>query len=177
MVQRKKPEPKDLLDAEIQETEQLIKWALVEEEVLALKRARQAIKEGSGSEHDAQGDPAILGPSLPSHETLTANPPRIQERERGGSLSRGTQGTDTATAIRENYQLADAPVKAWILVSAWIVSGLVILMLLASYLAVKGIYIDALRPLWSPIPSDDAKWILGISLILVMLLVSIKIRR
>ncbi len=34
-------------------------------------------------------------------------------------------------------------------------------MLLASFLAYWGIYVDLLRPLWRPEPSEDVKWLLG----------------
>ncbi len=34
-------------------------------------------------------------------------------------------------------------------------------LLLASFLSYWGIYIDVLRPLWRPEPSDDVKWLLG----------------
>ncbi len=40
------------------------------------------------------------------------------------------------------------------------------LLLVTMYLAGKGIYVEPLRPFWSPVPSEDVKWVLGILVLL-----------
>jgi len=50
--------------------------------------------------------------------------------------------------------------------AAGLAGALSALLLVTMYLAGKGIYVEPLRPFWSPVPSEDVKWVLAILVLL-----------
>ena len=136
------------------------------EEELALRDVREAEE----LLRDVVTDLLVEKPAITITEdrTTVGRGSDVRDPMRGGPVVHtGRDTEDPAPVGGVAARSRRRAVRSWIRASVAGVSVLSSIMLLAIYLATKGIILPVLREFWSPVPSDDLKMVLGLAVILL----------